>query len=153
MARILLSFLGLSMLVVAGCATEPSGRSFTRNETRNAFVVDYGEVVGVRVVQIEGEPGIIGTWGGASVGRAAGIVSSSRRNTRIVAGAVGGIAGAVAGRAIERKIREDEALEITVQIDGADLIAVVQADDVDFEPGERVRVLRGRDGSARVSAL
>jgi outer membrane lipoprotein SlyB len=143
----------ISLVVAAGCASGPSARNYSRNEARSAFDVDYGEVVDVRVITLEGEAGMIGTWGGASVGRAAGAVSSSRWNTRILASAVGGVAGAVAGRAIERKLREDEALEITVQLDGDDLIAVVQADDVAFEPGDRVRVLRSRDGSARVSAL
>jgi outer membrane lipoprotein SlyB len=150
-ARIVLGLI-LSAILLSACAAEPSARSFSRYQTRTAYDVDYGEVVDVRVVRIEGNPGILGTWSGASVGRAIGRVSSRRRNTRILAGAVGGVAGAVAGRAIERKIREDEALEITVELDDADTIAVVQADDIAFEPGDRVRVLRGRDGSARVTA-
>jgi len=148
-----LTCLGTFMLLVAACASEPSGRSYTPGQARTTYSVDYGEVVDVRVVSIEGNPGVVGTWGGASVGRAVGAVSASGRNSSILAGALGGVAGAVAGRAIERKIREDEALEITIQLDGADVIAVVQADDVLFEPGDRVRVLRGRDGSARVSEL
>jgi len=122
-ARILLG-LTFGALLVAGCATEPSGRTYGRNETRTAYDIVFGEVIDVQIVTIEGDPGIIGTWGGASV-----------------------------GRAIERKIREDEALEITVQLDGAEAIAVVQTDDVEFAPGDRVRVLFGRDGSARVAAL
>ena len=59
----------------------------------------------------------------------------------------------MAGQAIERKLREDEALEITVKMDSARTIAVVQAGDVLFEPGERVRVIFGPDGSARVSGI
>ena len=68
-------------------------------------------------------------------------------------GAIGSVAGAVAGQAIERKITEEEGLEITVRLDSSDTIAVVQAQDVLFTPGERVRVLFGPDGSARVSEL
>ena len=148
-----LTVLTVSLVVLAACATDPSGRSYPRSETRTAYDISFGEVVDVRIVTIEGNPGIIGTWGGASVGRAVGAVSSDRRRTRILGSAAGGIAGAVAGRAIERKIREEEALEITVQLDDAEAIAIVQADDVAFEPGDRVRVLFGRDGSARVTTL
>jgi outer membrane lipoprotein SlyB len=148
-----LSCLAAAGILAVGCVSEPSSRIYTPSQARTAYDVHYGEVIDVRVVTIQGEPGILGTWGGASVGRAAGAVGASPGNTSILARAAGGIAGAVAGRAIERKIREDEGLEITVQIDGAGAIAVVQADDIDFEPGDRVRVIRGRDGSARVSAL
>lgn len=140
-------------LLAAGCASEPSASSYSRAQARTAYNIEYGEVVEVRVVTIEGEPGVLGTWGGASVGRAVGVVSTSSRNGNILGAAVGGVAGAVAGRAIESKVRELEGLEITVQLDGAGAIAVVQADDIDFAPGDRVRVLMGRDGSARVSAL
>jgi outer membrane lipoprotein SlyB len=151
-ARILIG-LTFSIVFVSACAVEPSGSSYSRGQARTAYDVSYGEVIDVRVITIEGNAGVIGTWGGASVGRAVGVVSANRRRNRILAGAVGGVAGAIAGQAIERKIREDEALEITVQLDDANAIAVVQADDVAFEAGDRVRVLFGRDGSARVTAL
>ena len=147
------SISGLGALLLAACVSEPSGRTYAGADTRTAFDVAYGEVVEVRVVKIEGTATGIGTWGGASVGHAVGTVSASGSVNGWVGGAVGGIAGAVAGQAIERKLREDEALEITLRMDDADMIAVVQAGDVLFEPGERVRVLFGRDGSARVSAL
>ena len=63
---------------------------------------------------------------------------------------VRGVAGAVAGAAIERKVTAEEGLEITVRLDGDTTIAVVQAADVRFVPGERVRVLFGPYDEARV---
>jgi outer membrane lipoprotein SlyB len=63
------------------------------------------------------------------------------------------VAGAVAGHAIERKITAEEGLEIIVRLDRDDTIAVVQAADVEFAPGERVRVLFGHFGEARVTPL
>jgi outer membrane lipoprotein SlyB len=68
-----------------------------------------------------------------------------------VARAVGGVAGAVAGQAIERKVTAEEGLEITVLLDSSETVAVVQARDVEFASGDRVRVLFGSDGSARVT--
>jgi outer membrane lipoprotein SlyB len=59
----------------------------------------------------------------------------------------------VAGQAIERKITEEEGLEITVRLDSSSTIAVVQAHDLLFTPGERVTVLFGPDGSTRVNQL
>jgi outer membrane lipoprotein SlyB len=118
--------------------------------------VDYGEVVDVRVVKIEGYSTGVGTLGGASVGHAvgaAGAASVGGSFGGIVVAAMTGVAGAVAGSAIERKLREDEALEITVEMDNARTIAVVQAGDVIFEPGDRVRVVFGPDGSARITGI
>lgn len=142
----------LGLLATGGCALSPSGKSYPRYEARTAFDVAYGEVVETRSVEIEGEASFIGVWGGAEVGRAIGS-TVDHRDTRRVAQAVGTVAGAVAGEAIERKITEEEGLEITVRLDSSDTIAVVQAQDVQFTPGERVRVLFGPGGSARVSEL
>ena len=137
---------------VSGCAYSSSGKSYPRYETRTAHDIEYGEVVSTRTVEIEGHASFIGTLGGAGVGHAIGSTVDDWES-RWVAGAVGGIVGAVAGQAIERKITEEEGLEITVHLDSSDTIAVVQAGDVEFTPGERVRVLFGPGGDARVSQL
>jgi outer membrane lipoprotein SlyB len=138
--------------ISGGCAYSSSGQSYPRYETRTAYEVEYGEVLSTRVVEIEGEASFIGVWGGAEVGRAIGGTVDDG-DARRVARAVGGVAGAVAGEAIERKVTEEEGLEITIRLDNRDTIAVVQAMDVPFAPGERVRVLFGPHGSARVSPL
>lgn len=135
-----------AIAVIAGaCAYSASGQSYPRHETRVAYDVEYGEVVSARAVEIEGDASLIGIWGGAEVGRAVGDTSATR--------AVGTVAGAVAGQAIERKITAEEGLEIIVRLDRDATIAVVQAADVEFVPGERVRVLFGPVGEARVTPL
>jgi outer membrane lipoprotein SlyB len=132
-------------VITSACAYSASGQSYPRHETRLAYDVEYGEVVSARAVDIEGGASLIGLWGGAEVGRAVGNTSVTR--------AVGSVAGAVAGQAIERKITSEEGLEIIVRLDRDDTIAVVQAADVEFAPGERVRVLFGPVGEARVTPL
>ncbi len=140
-----------SLALLSGCANySASGSSFPRYETRTAYDVEYGEVVATRIVEIEGDSSYIGVWGGAVVGRAVGSTVGDG-NTQNVAEALGGVAGAVAGEAIEKKITAEDGLEITVRLDNSDTIAVVQARDVLFTPGERVRVLIGPRGSTRVT--
>jgi outer membrane lipoprotein SlyB len=138
--------------VLSACAYSSSGQSYPRTQTRIAYDVEYGEVVSTRVVKIEGDASYISSWGGAEVGRAIGSTVDDR-GTRRIARAVGGVAGAVAGQAIERKITAEDGIEITVELDSNSTVAIVQAQDVAFSPGQRVRVLFGSDGSARVSAL
>jgi outer membrane lipoprotein SlyB len=63
---------------------------------------------------------------------------------------VGAVAGGLAGSAVEEGVTRQAGLEITIKLDNGQLIAVTQAADEDFRPGERVRVLSGR-GATRVS--
>jgi outer membrane lipoprotein SlyB len=67
-----------------------------------------------------------------------------------VARAAGAVGGAAAGAAVEEKSTRQTGLEITVKLDNGQVIAVVQAADEQFDEGDRVRVLRRPDGSARV---
>lgn len=139
------------LISLGGCAMRSSsGSSYPRYDTRTAYDVEYGEVVAIRLVEIEGDVSYIGVWSGAVVGRAAGR-SLDDGNTGRVAGALGSVAGAVAGEAIERKIKTEDGLEITVRLDNGDMIAAAQELDVLFAPGDRVRVLLGSRGSTRIT--
>jgi outer membrane lipoprotein SlyB len=138
--------------IVSGCAYSSSGQSYPRDQTRTAYEVEYGEIVSTRTVEIEGHDSLIGTLGGAGVGHAIGSTGGDW-DSRWLAGVVGGLVGTLAGQAIERRITEEEGLEITVRLDRSYTIAVVQAQDVLFTPGERVTVLFGPDGSTRVNQL
>lgn len=138
---------------VAGCAASPmSGESYSRGQSQRAMTVRQGTVESVRPVAIEGTKSGAGTLGGAVLGGALG--SGIGRGTGRLVGAVGGaIVGGLAGSAVEESATKKNGLEITVKLDGGDLIAIVQALEpgVGFEPGDRVRVTTAPDGSARVS--
>jgi outer membrane lipoprotein SlyB len=136
--------------VVSGCAHSSSGQSYPRNQTRTPYDVEDGEVVATRVVQVEGNSSHVGGWGGASVGRALGYTLGNGYQSWLLV-ALGSLGGTLAGEAIERKVTEEQGLEITVALDSNRTIAIVQARDVNFAVGERVRILYGPDGSARVS--
>jgi outer membrane lipoprotein SlyB len=134
------------LLLAAGCATPQPHRPYTATQ------VTYGEVVETRPMKIEGQSTQIGRWGGASIGRAIGYEQAGGGGW-MVAGAVAGVAGAVAGEAVERKVRTQEGVEVTVRLDDGSVIAVLQEAAVAFAAGEKVRVLLGRDGSASISPL
>lgn len=138
---------------MAGCSPySASGKHYPKYQARTAFKVYPGEVVAVREVRIDGSHSQLGTYGGGAVGYTVGRTVGDGSGSR-VAGAVGGVAGAVAGRALETAVTAEKGLEITIELDNGDVIAVVQAADQIFEPGEHVRVLMGHDGSARVSKI
>ena len=152
LALVAVTLLGSASVV--GCAGyAASGQSYPQQATRTVYQVEYGNVIDARTVEIEGSPSIIGLWGGASVGRAIGGGGGDEGATQAVLEALGTVAGAVAGRAIEKNVTSEEGLEITVELDSSDIIAVVQSRDEEFAPGDRVRVLYGPYGSARVRPL
>jgi len=149
LATLVPGFIAVTML--GGCAASASSNSFPRSSARTGFDVLYGEVVSARVVEIEGEPSLLGQLGGALLGHAIGLGNTEwYTGARRVQAAVGGVAGTVAGEAIERKARTGDGLEIVVRLDRDETIAVIQAGDVAFNPGDTVQVLIGPDGSRRV---
>jgi len=151
MSRVLFAAL-LAAFMVAGCASSASSKVYPRHQAQQAWTVEYGKVAGVDAVTIEGERTYLGRVGGGyigyEVGRAA--VDGSGRG---VAGAVGAVAGAVAGDAIEERVTRQDGLQITIDLDKGSTIAVVQADDQQFQVGEHVKVLRGHRGAARVAKI
>lgn len=141
----------LSLLTLAGCATQSSSSAVYRaGDTQREQTVRMATVEAVRAVTIQRDSKGIGLVGGAVVGGIAGSgVSSSDRKSNIGA-VLGAIAGTVAGQAIEERANQREGLEITVKYDNGDVRVIVQEADVDLKPGDRVRVISG-GGVTRVS--
>lgn len=152
MKRVAASFVLLAAVAtLVGCASSLSGASYSRDQARVAQEVEYGRVEAVRVVAIEGTKSNIGTGAGAIAGGVAGAGIGSGSTTRTVGALAGAILGGMAGAAAEEGLTRQDGLEITVRLDSGRTIAVVQAADVQFRPGDRVRVLYGRDGTTRVT--
>ncbi len=139
--------------LLAGCATpNTAGEVYSRRDTLRAMDVRYGEVLVVVPVVIDGRATRLGLVGGGAIGYEIGREIGDGGG-RQVAGAVGAVAGAIAGQAIEKKVTEQDGLEITIEMDNGRVIAIVQAATVEFFEGERVRVLIGRRDHARVLKL
>lgn len=99
---------------------------------------------------MEGTESGVGGFAGAAIGGVAGSNVGGGRG-QIVGAILGAVAGGIAGSAIEENTTKKNALEITVRLDGGQLIAVVQEMGSErFQPGDRVRVLSG-NGSSRVT--
>ncbi len=136
-------------LLLCGCAASTSGHVYTRAEARRTQTVQVGQVIDVREVLIEGTKSGIGTAAGGALGYVLGrsVGSGSGKDVATAAGAIG---GAAAGAAAEEGITRHKGLEITVNLDTGQTVAVVQAADEMFSAGDRVRIVRGEDGTTRV---
>jgi len=138
------------LFLLGGCASSKSGDVYTRDQARAAQTVELGEVVSVREVEIEGTKSPAGVLAGGALGGVLGSMLGGGKG-QVLGAVAGAVGGAAAGAAAEEGITRQKGLEITVKLDRGEALAIVQAADEAFAVGERVRVLRGSDGTTRVT--
>lgn len=154
MLRVILVFTALlSVAGAAGCTLPSRGDVYSREDTRKAWDVRYGEVTDVDPVTIEGQRTSLGRIGGGYIGYETGRAIGGHGTAGDVGGAVGAVAGAVAGEAVEEGVTRQAGLQISVRLDEGRTIAVVQAADQPFTVGERVKIYSRGDGATRVAKL
>jgi outer membrane lipoprotein SlyB len=139
----------LLTVAVAGCTPRSmSGDVYSRERAQRVQTIEYGEIIEVRQVLIEGTKSGAGTLGGGVLGGALGSgVGRGAGSTIAVVG--GAIAGAVVGSAVEEGATRQPGVEVTIRMDTGKTIALVQGIDPPVRAGDRVRVVRNPDGSAR----
>lgn len=138
----------LSLLIVA-CASSNSGSVYSRDEARKVQTVRTGVVESVRTVKLEGTKSPVGTVAGGAVGGIAGSSVGGGRGSAI-ATVIGAVAGGLLGSAAEEGFTRKDGLEITVKLDGGNMVAVVQEADDPFKAGDRVRLVES-GGTTRVT--
>jgi len=139
---------GLAFVVV-GCTFPSSRRTVPIGQANVMSRVEVGTVTSVRQVNIEGQKGNLGMYGGGLIGAAAG--SGGHGVGGAVVQATSAVAGAVAGQAVEEVATRKYAQEITVRLDDGSTVVVTQEANTGlFQDGDRVRVLNG-GGYARVT--
>lgn len=146
---IVVAMLALGLLSAGCTTTSPSGKVYTREQTRQEQVVRMGTVESVREVTIEGTQTGVGTAAGAAVGGIGGSTIGHDKGAAIAA-VLGAVAGGVAGKMAEEGVTRKDGLEITVRMESGQLIAITQEADEQFAPGDRVRILSG-GGVTRVA--
>jgi outer membrane lipoprotein SlyB len=147
--RYLFPVVGVTVLLLSGCAGDLGSGDYERGQTRGVQEVQMGVVESVREVKIEGTKSGIGGAAGAVVGGVAGS-EVGRGKGAIVGSVLGAVVGGVAGSAVEEGTTRQKGIEVTVKLDGGRMIAVTQAADEQFKVGDRVRILSG-GGVTRVT--
>ncbi|MDY0291734.1 MAG: glycine zipper 2TM domain-containing protein [Desulfuromonadaceae bacterium] len=137
------------VILLAGCASRTSSQVYSRDQAQRQMSVYYGTVLVVSPVKIEGTQSGAGTVaGGVMGGIAANTIGGG--HGRALATAAGAIGGALIGTAVEEGVTKVDGLELTVELDNGEIVAVVQAADVPFYVGDRVRLVRSAGGMMRV---
>ncbi|MFC3531854.1 glycine zipper 2TM domain-containing protein [Vogesella facilis] len=140
----------LSVALLGGCANmygSESAAVYSKSDMRQIQEVEYGKVLDVKVVKMEGDKNDLLTLGGTALGGIAG--SSIGQGRGSAAGAViGAMVGGVAAQSMQRGATKD-AYELTIHTDKGRTISIVQEADVAISVGQRVKVITG-NGTARV---
>lgn len=138
-----LILVGLTTLTTGCAQSSLTGTSYSRSEVRVQQHVQYGRIVSVMPVIIEGHTnGLVGAGTGAVIGgiAAQNIGGGSGRHLATVVGAV---AGGIAGQRIEEAATRKQGFEYTVQLENGSTVSIVQEQDLNhiFSQGQRVKVL------------
>jgi outer membrane lipoprotein SlyB len=143
---IIAALLAPALALTAACASL-NPQDYSAREARSVEAVQYGSVVSVRPVRINGgDQAPVGTLAGAAVGGLLG--STIGHGGGSAAGAIlGAVGGGLAGNAIQRNGTAQNGEEVVVRLDNGQTIAVVQGGWQDFAAGQRVQVVTGRGGS------
>ena len=145
---VLVLMLCLGMLLPAGCASR-DGRTYSDSEARRVQQIKFGTVTEITEVRVEEDSSLLGPSLGGVTGGVLGSLFGSGSG-RVLATLGGAIIGALSGAAVESGVRQYNAFQIMVHTDDNQTLSVVQAQDDVFIKGDRVRVVIGDDGSARV---
>lgn len=138
----------LAALALGACSSAPSASSYSRNQALQASQVQKGKIVSSREVEVEGTKSGVGSTAGAVGGGVAGSFIGGGWRSNLL-GAVGGaVIGGLGGGAAEEALTKSTGTEFVVQLDNGQTISVVEANDENLVPGDRVMVLQG--GRTRV---
>ena len=151
-ALALCSILLFSFPVMTGCSSGTGGYDYRADQVQQAYSAHWGTVVSVQPVTIHGDSrgrqslgGILGAVAGAALGSTIGGGTGSTLSA-VGGGLLGGAAGAGAGALSSR----ETGLQITVHDDYGNEEIIVQGAKPAVQPGQRVRIIVGTDGSRRV---
>ncbi|WP_174875718.1 glycine zipper 2TM domain-containing protein [Vogesella oryzae] len=143
----------LSVALLAGCANmynSDSAAVYSKSDMRQIHEVEYGKILDVKNVKMEGDKNDLLTLGGTALGGIAG--SSIGQGRGSAAGAVlGAMVGGMATQSMQRGATKD-AYELTVQTDKGRTISIVQEADVPLSVGQRVKIITG-NGTARIMPM
>ncbi len=152
-----ITILAVFALAVTGCATLPPGVQgyapnsadvYSPTQAQAMQTVRLGTVLAIRPVNIEASAVQTATASGAGalLGGLLGhqVGSGNGKTAATVAGA---LAGAVGGNLAGNRMRRQPGLQITVQLDSREVLAVTQSADIPVRVGDRVQLIGSRYGS------
>jgi outer membrane lipoprotein SlyB len=132
-------------LGLAACAPSNTNTTSSADEIGRTAQISYGTIVSMRGVVVQNPNTGAGTLGGAAPGGASGSFIGRNDVRGNILGAVSGaVVGGLAGTPVQTSGSKGQAVEFIIQEDNAAApISVMQANELNFVPGERIMLTRG----------
>ncbi len=121
-----------------------SGDEYRRDSAMTQGEVSEATVVQVRkvVIQATDYSRNAGTIAGGGIGGIAGASAGKNSTTKAIGGILGAVVGAGVGQAVGEAVSERVAGEVVLRESNGKLLYVVQQDGLQFQPGEKVLLMR-----------
>jgi outer membrane lipoprotein SlyB len=139
---------------LAACMEDNGVQPGVVNTASSGYRGEAGRVMAIREVPLRSSQSgvsdgtLIGGGVGAAGGAVAGAAIGGNAGSAILGGVLGAVGGAVVGTAVDRN-RTKRGIEVTIQKDDGQTVTIAQADDGDVQMGDRVIIVRDRNGVAR----
>lgn len=147
-----LAFLLLALPAMTGCSANVGGYDYKAGQAQQSYSAHQATVVSVHTVTIHGDTRDQQTLGGALGATVGMLVGSSigGGSGRALGAAGGALLGGAAGVGAGTLTSRETGLQITVRDDFGNEEIIVQGAQPAVQPGQRVRVIVGQDGTRRV---
>lgn len=121
-----------------------SGDEYRRDSAMTQGAVSEATVVQVRkvVIQATDYSRNAGTIAGGGIGGIAGASAGHKPATKAIGGILGAVIGAGVGQAVGEAMSERIAGEVVLRESNGNLLYVVQQDGLQFQPGEKVLLMK-----------
>ena len=138
-------------LISFGCANQSlKSDTFQRDSVQRISNVQFGEIISLKNVNIEGSTKS-GSIVGGLIGAAAGSGVSDSRPESEIGAIIGGAIGATIGGELSKNIQSVNGLQITISTtDGRTISIVQEVSDYNFDVGDKVEIITIK-GKTRVS--
>ncbi|MBQ4616530.1 MAG: hypothetical protein IJB29_07490 [Mailhella sp.] len=152
MPLLLAAVLLLPAPVLTGCSSHVGGSDYKASQAQQSYSAYMATVVSIQPVTIHGDTSSRQTLGGILGAVAGGLVGSTIGSGAgsTLAAAGGSLLGGVAGAGAGALTAQEQGLQIVLNDDNGNTEIVVQGAEPPLQPGQRVTVIVGADGSRRV---
>lgn len=140
----------VALSCLTSCARNISSDNYVARNVGEVSTTYAGVIRSVREVCVDESDQVGGNQAGIVGGGAAGGLVGNALGGGLLPTAAGAIVGAVGGSFIEKKLKQQSALEYVVQLENGGLMTVVQGLDNAFCIGQPVYVIVSQCGRSRV---
>lgn len=144
-----------ALFLLSSCAKNISSSEYAEDEVGAVKQTYRGVILNARRVKVNGSDSLEGNKLGLIGGGVAGAVGGSmigKGHGSTLAALAGAAAGALGGAMAEKKLKEQEGVEYTVELRSGRIMTIVQGPEPRLQPGQAVLVMVGSKGRSRVVA-